>query len=235
MRCGWASRYCGAADFHQRRRTCGNTLHDRSGRDALSDQSTLLELDMLPRHLVIIGGGYVGLEFGQIFRRFGSQVTIIDRTSRLIGHEDEDVSREVQAILERDGIQVRLNATCIELMRHGEEVGVRVDCAEGEAEVSGSHLLLAMGRTPNTADLGLEKPGSHTMLVDISSSTINCVPMLRASGHWVIATDGEDLRTPPTTTSRSSPPTCWTTRRAASQTGSGPTISMLILHSGDAE
>jgi pyruvate/2-oxoglutarate dehydrogenase complex dihydrolipoamide dehydrogenase (E3) component len=121
--------------------------------------STLLDLEILPRHLVIIGGGYVGLEFGQIFRRFGSEVTIIDRTSRLIGHEDEDVSMEVQTILERDGIQVRLNATCIELTTHGEEVGARVDCAEGAVEVSGSHLLLAMGRTPNTADLGLEKAG----------------------------------------------------------------------------
>jgi pyruvate/2-oxoglutarate dehydrogenase complex dihydrolipoamide dehydrogenase (E3) component len=119
--------------------------------------STLL--DILPRHLVIVGGGYVGLEFGQIFRRLGSEVTIIDRTSRLVAHEDEDVSMEVQAILEREGIQVRLNATCIELMSHGEEVGARVNCAEGAPEVSGSHLLLAMGRTPNTADLGLDKAG----------------------------------------------------------------------------
>jgi pyruvate/2-oxoglutarate dehydrogenase complex dihydrolipoamide dehydrogenase (E3) component len=121
--------------------------------------STLLDLETLPRHLVIVGGGYVGLEFGQIFRRLGSEVTIIDRTSRLIAHEDEDVSTEVQAILEREGIQVRLNATCIELMRHGEEVAVRVDCTEGAPEVTGSHLLLAMGRTSNTDDLGLDKAG----------------------------------------------------------------------------
>ncbi|MGH9642865.1 MAG: FAD-containing oxidoreductase, partial [Terriglobales bacterium] len=121
--------------------------------------STLLDLDTLPRHLVIVGGGYVGLEFGQIFRRFGSEVTIIDKGSRLIANEDEDVSKEVQAILEREGIQVRLNATCIELMRHGEEVAVRVDCTEGAPEVRGSHLLLAMGRTPNTGDLDLEKAG----------------------------------------------------------------------------
>jgi pyruvate/2-oxoglutarate dehydrogenase complex dihydrolipoamide dehydrogenase (E3) component len=121
--------------------------------------STLLDLDILPRHLVIVGGGYVGLEFGQIFRRFGSEVTIIEKASRLIAHEDEDVSTEVQAILEREGVQVRLNATCLELMSHGEEVGVQVDCTEGVPEVSGSHLLLAMGRTPNTDDLGLEKAG----------------------------------------------------------------------------
>jgi pyruvate/2-oxoglutarate dehydrogenase complex dihydrolipoamide dehydrogenase (E3) component len=121
--------------------------------------STLLDLEILPRHLVIVGGGYVGLEFGQIFRRFGSEVTIIDKTSRLIAHEDEDVSMEVRAILEREGIQVRLNATCIELVGQGEEVGVRVDCVQGAPEVKGSHLLLAMGRTPNTGDLGLEKAG----------------------------------------------------------------------------
>jgi len=122
--------------------------------------STLLDLDVLPRHLIIVGGGYVGLEFGQIFRRFGSDVTIIERASRLIAHEDEDVSAEVRAILEREGVEVRLNATCIELARLGdEEVGVRLDCTEGTPEVSGSHLLLAMGRTQNTDDLGLEKSG----------------------------------------------------------------------------
>jgi pyruvate/2-oxoglutarate dehydrogenase complex dihydrolipoamide dehydrogenase (E3) component len=122
--------------------------------------STLLDLDVLPRHLVIVGGGYVGLEFGQIFRRFGSDVTIIEKAPRLIAHEDEDVSADVQAILEREGVEVRLNATCIALTRHGgEELGVHLDCAEGVSEVSGSHLLLAMGRTPNTDDLGLEKSG----------------------------------------------------------------------------
>jgi pyruvate/2-oxoglutarate dehydrogenase complex dihydrolipoamide dehydrogenase (E3) component len=122
--------------------------------------STLLDLDVLPRHLAIVGGGYVGLEFGQIFRRFGSEVTIIEKASRLIAHEDEDVSAEVRAILEREGVQVRLNATCIELTKLGAgEVGVRLDCNEGMPEVSGSHLLLAMGRTPNSDDLGLEKSG----------------------------------------------------------------------------
>ena len=122
--------------------------------------STLLDLDVLPRHLMIVGGGYVGLEFGQIFRRFGSEVTIIERASRLIAHEDEDVSAEVKAILEREGVKVRLNASCIGLTRRGdEEIDVRVDCSEGTPEVSGSHLLLAMGRAPNTDDLGLENSG----------------------------------------------------------------------------
>jgi pyruvate/2-oxoglutarate dehydrogenase complex dihydrolipoamide dehydrogenase (E3) component len=122
--------------------------------------STLLDLDVLPKHLLIVGGGYIGLEFGQIFRRFGSEVTIVEKASRLIGHEDEDVSTEVQAILEREGIQVRLNAKCIELTKVGDkEVGVRLDCKGGAPEIVGSHLLLAMGRRPNTDDLGLEKAG----------------------------------------------------------------------------
>jgi len=121
--------------------------------------STLLDLDVLPQHLVVVGGGYVGLEFGQIFRRFGSEVTIIEKSSRLVGHEDEDVSKEVQAILEREGIHVRTNAACIALAKHAEGVGVRMDCREGAPEIRGSHLLLAMGRTPNTSDLGLEKAG----------------------------------------------------------------------------
>jgi pyruvate/2-oxoglutarate dehydrogenase complex dihydrolipoamide dehydrogenase (E3) component len=121
--------------------------------------STLLDLDTLPAHLVIVGGGYVGLEFGQIFRRFGSEVTIVEKASRLIDHEDEDVSSAVQDILEREGIQLRLNATCIALSRGESGITARVDCTEGHPEVTGSHLLLAMGRILNTDDLGLEKAG----------------------------------------------------------------------------
>jgi len=121
--------------------------------------STLLDLEALPQHLVIVGGGAVGLEFAQIFRRFGSDVTVIEKSPRFMHQEDEDVSKEIQAILEREGIHVRLNAHCIALMKHGEEVGVRVDCSEGAPEARGSHILLAMGRTPNTSDLGLEKAG----------------------------------------------------------------------------
>jgi pyruvate/2-oxoglutarate dehydrogenase complex dihydrolipoamide dehydrogenase (E3) component len=122
--------------------------------------SSLLDLDILPRHLIIVGGGYVGLEFGQIFRRFGSEVTIVEKSARLVSHEDEDISTEVQAILEREGIHVRLNAACIELKKLKDgEVGVHLDCTAGTPDVSGSHLLLAMGRTPNTDDLGLEKAG----------------------------------------------------------------------------
>lgn len=121
--------------------------------------STLLDLDTLPRSLVIVGGGYVGLEFGQIFRRFGSEVTVIEKASRLIPREDEDVSSAVREILEREGIQFRLNASCIALSNGKAGIAARVDCIEGAHEVTGSHLLLAMGRIPNTDDLGLETAG----------------------------------------------------------------------------
>ena len=144
--------------------------------------STLLDLEILPRHLIIVGGGYVGLEFGQIFRRFGSEVTIIEKASRLIAHEDEDVLTEVQAILEREGIQVLLNATCLELIRHGGEVGVRVDCSEGAPEVGGSHLLLAMGRTPIPGTSGWKKLEWPAMPMETSWWTINCAPVYPASG-----------------------------------------------------
>ena len=121
--------------------------------------SSVLELDEVPKHLLIVGGSYVGLEFGQIFRRFGSEVTIIEMGPRLVQHEDEDVSDAIRAILEREGIRVRLNATCIGFEADGEGIRARVDCTSDEREVSGSHLLLAVGRRPNTDDLDLERAG----------------------------------------------------------------------------
>jgi pyruvate/2-oxoglutarate dehydrogenase complex dihydrolipoamide dehydrogenase (E3) component len=117
--------------------------------------SSIMDVDFLPRHLVIIGGGYIGLEFAQMYRRFGSGVTIVETGSHLAGHEDEDVSNAIREILEREGIDVRLNATCIGFSRRGEDVVAHVDCAVGDPEVSGSHVLLAVGRRPNTDDLGL--------------------------------------------------------------------------------
>jgi pyruvate/2-oxoglutarate dehydrogenase complex dihydrolipoamide dehydrogenase (E3) component len=121
--------------------------------------STLLDLDILLRHLVIVGGGYVGLEFGQIFRRFGSEVTIIEKASRLIAHEDEDVSTEVQAILEP---RARGHSRAAQRNVHRVDESRRRSrrargLHDGALEVRGSHLLLAMGRTPNIGDLGLEK------------------------------------------------------------------------------
>jgi pyruvate/2-oxoglutarate dehydrogenase complex dihydrolipoamide dehydrogenase (E3) component len=119
----------------------------------------LLELDTLPRHLVIVGGSYIGLEFAQIFRRFGSEVTIVEKTSRLIHREDEDVSANIKEILEKEGIKIRLNAECIHLATHGDVIAVGVNCEEDASASIGSHVLLAVGRVPNTDDLGLDKAG----------------------------------------------------------------------------
>jgi pyruvate/2-oxoglutarate dehydrogenase complex dihydrolipoamide dehydrogenase (E3) component len=121
--------------------------------------TSILELDMLPKHLVIVGGSYIGLEFAQMYRRFGSEVTIVEKGPRLIQREDDDVSDAIKGILENEGIKIRLNAECIRFAPHGEDIAVGVDCASGDPEVVGSHVLLAVGRTPNTHDLGLDKAG----------------------------------------------------------------------------
>jgi pyruvate/2-oxoglutarate dehydrogenase complex dihydrolipoamide dehydrogenase (E3) component len=121
--------------------------------------SSMMGVDFLPRHLIVIGGSYVGLEFGQMFRRFGSEVTIVEKGPRLIGREDEDVSSAVQGILENEGIRIRVNAECISFEKRGEEIAARVDCQSGDAAVVGSHVLLAIGRRPNTDDLGLDNAG----------------------------------------------------------------------------
>ena len=121
--------------------------------------SSMMEVDFLPRHLAIVGGSYVSLEFAQMYRRFGSEVTIIEKGPRLAGREDEDVSDSVKDILEKEGVSVRLNAECMSVAKEGEEIVVRVACAEGSPAVRASHLLMAVGRRPNTDDLGLEKAG----------------------------------------------------------------------------
>ncbi len=123
------------------------------------DNVGILELETLPRHLIVVGGSYVGLEFGQIFRRFGSEVTIIEKSSRLVSREDEDVSASIKAFLEKEGIKVRLNAECIHLHSHGDDVAVGVNCEDDNSDSIGSHVLLAVGRRPNTDDLGLESAG----------------------------------------------------------------------------
>ena len=121
--------------------------------------SSMMNIDFLPGHLIIVGGSYIGLEFGQMFRRFGSEVTIIEMGPRLIHREDEDVSRAIQEIVEREGVNFRLNAKCIGFSRRREEIIAQVDCTSSATEVTGTHLLLAVGRRPNTDDLGLEKAG----------------------------------------------------------------------------
>lgn len=119
----------------------------------------IVALDRVPRHLVVIGGSYIGLEFAQMYRRFGSQVTVVERMDRLIAREDADVSQAVRDILEAEGISIRTGADCIGFARSGEDVEVSVDCAEGAQPIIASHVLMAVGRRPNTDDLGLETAG----------------------------------------------------------------------------
>jgi pyruvate/2-oxoglutarate dehydrogenase complex dihydrolipoamide dehydrogenase (E3) component len=121
--------------------------------------SSLLQLQILPRHLVIVGGSYVGLEFAQIYRRFGSEVTVVEMADRLVKREDPEVSAGAQEILEAEGIQIRLDAECVRFAASGQDVRVYVNCRDGEPEILGSHVLLAVGRRPNTDDLGLETAG----------------------------------------------------------------------------
>src|SRR5260370_13426005 len=114
----------------------------------------------LPWRVLVVGGGYIGREFGQMYGRFGSEVELVEKSSRLIPNEDEDVSAAVKDILEREGIDIRLNAECIRFAKRGEEIIAGVNCADGAPEVTGSHLLLAVGRRPNTADLRLAQAGA---------------------------------------------------------------------------
>ncbi len=124
--------------------------------------SSIMQVDFLPSHLIIIGGSYIGLEFAQMYRRFGSRVTLVEQGPRLIAREDEDISEAVQDILTREGIELRLNAECIGVEKRGDGVVVTAECESGSPEIVGSHLLLAVGRKPNTDDLGLDAAGIAT-------------------------------------------------------------------------
>ena len=124
--------------------------------------TSILKLDAVPRHLVVIGGSYIGLEFAQMYRRFGAEVTVVEMGPRLVAREDEDVSQAIEAFLAEEGITVRTSATCIGFRPHPGGVAVDIDCTSGEPFAVGSHVLLAVGRRPNTDDLGLDKAGVAT-------------------------------------------------------------------------
>ena len=123
---------------------------------------SMMAVDFVPEHLLIIGGSYIGLEFGQMFRRFGSRVTVVEMGPRLVKREDEDVSAEIARFLRDEGIEVRLNAECLSVQAEPGGLSVGLDCTEGAPRERGTHLLLAVGRVPNTDDLGLEAAGIRT-------------------------------------------------------------------------
>ena len=121
--------------------------------------SSMMQLDFRPPHLVIVGGSYIGLEFAQMYRRFGSEVTVVERAPKLLPREDDDVAAEVRAIVERQGVKIRTDAECMELKKKGQRIVVGLHCKGGKPVAEGSHVLLAVGRTPNTSDLGLREAG----------------------------------------------------------------------------
>jgi len=148
------------------------------------NNSSLLALDRLPAHLVVVGGSYVGLEFAQMYRRFGAQVTVVERQPRLIATEDDEISQAIREILEAEGIGVRTSAECIGLAPHNTGAAVSLECADGPPEIIGSDVLLAVGRRPNTDDLSLEHAGVATdergyVRVDDSLATT-------VSGIWAL-------------------------------------------------
>ncbi|CAN5147652.1 FAD-containing oxidoreductase [soil metagenome] len=121
--------------------------------------TTMLQLARVPKHLVVIGGSYIGLEFAQMYRRFGAEVTVVEKGARLVSREDENISEAIRDILLAEGIHIRTSAECITFHPHPDGVGVGVDCADGDPEIIGSDVLLAVGRRPNTDDLALDKAG----------------------------------------------------------------------------
>jgi len=123
---------------------------------------SIMDVDFLPEHLVIVGGSYIGLEFGQMYRRFGSRVTIVEMAPRIIAREDEDVSQAVREALEAEGIEMRTGAECLSAAKDGKGIALGLECKDGAPRVAGSHLLLAVGRVPNTDDLGLDAAGIET-------------------------------------------------------------------------
>ncbi len=126
------------------------------------DNTDMVRLDSLPDHLVVVGGSYIGLEFAQMYARFGARVTVVERMERLVSREDPEISDAIREILEVEGIAIRTGADCIGFKPHPDGVAVSVDCTSGDPEVIGSHLLLAVGRRPNTDDLGLDAAGVAT-------------------------------------------------------------------------
>jgi pyruvate/2-oxoglutarate dehydrogenase complex dihydrolipoamide dehydrogenase (E3) component len=146
--------------------------------------SSMMNVDFLPAHLIVLGGSYVGLEFAQLYRRFGSEVTVIEPAPRLVSREDEDVSRAIADILEAEDIDIRVNSKAVGVKKQGTGIAVTIETAGTRSQVDGSHLLLAVGRRPNTDDLGLE----HAGVVTDARGYIEVDDQLRTSvpGIWAL-------------------------------------------------
>jgi pyruvate/2-oxoglutarate dehydrogenase complex dihydrolipoamide dehydrogenase (E3) component len=126
------------------------------------DNVSVMQLDAVPEHLVIVGGSYIGLEFAQVMRRLGAAVTVVERSPRLLPREDEDVAEGIRAILQAEGIRIELGAECLSLSRQGSQIAIGAECATDMPPIAGSHVLLAVGRRPNTDGIGLDVAGIAT-------------------------------------------------------------------------
>ncbi len=145
----------------------------------------MMDIDFLPEHLIVIGGSYVGLEFAQMYRRFGSRVTVVEMAPRLIAREDAEICTAIQTILEGEGIAFRLNAQCLNVDRRDSGIVVHVSCEEEPRDIAGSHVLLAVGREPNTHDLGLDRAGVTTNArgyIDVDDALRTSAPGIWALG-----------------------------------------------------
>jgi pyruvate/2-oxoglutarate dehydrogenase complex dihydrolipoamide dehydrogenase (E3) component len=152
---------------------------------ATLDSSSIMELDTVPEHLIVLGGGYIGLEFGQMFRRFGSQVTIVQRGAQLLAREDHDIAEAVAAIMREDGITVLLEAEVLSATMAGEAIELTVRTTTGEQTLRGSHLLNAAGRTPNSDKLNLTAAGVRTLkggFIEVNDRLVTSNPRIYALG-----------------------------------------------------
>ena len=165
----------------------GRALHpDLPGIDSVPtlDNASIMALDRVPEHLVIVGGSYIGLEFAQMMRRFGAEVTVVERSPRLLPREDDDVSDGIRAILENEGVRFALASECISLSRDGERIVVGATCESKQPPIVGSHVLLAVGRQPNTDGLGLEAAGIQTDARGFITVDDQC--RTSAEGVWAV-------------------------------------------------
>ena len=148
------------------------------------DNASIMELDQVPEHLVIVGGSYIGLEFAQMMRRFGARVTVIERAERLLLREDDDISAGIRAILEAEGVTIQLGAECLSLSRKDSQIAVGARCATDTPAILGSHVLLAAGRRPNTDGLGLALAGVKTD--ERGYIVVNDQCQTSAEGVWAV-------------------------------------------------
>jgi pyruvate/2-oxoglutarate dehydrogenase complex dihydrolipoamide dehydrogenase (E3) component len=190
-----------------------------------------LELDYLPPHLIVLGGGYIGLELAQAYHRFGSRVTIIQSGPQLMSREDPDVADEMQRILSDEGIQILVAAEPLNVHgQTGKEVSVTVHTTSGEQKIEGSDILVAAGRIPNTAGIGLEKAGVELMIVATFASMNGWRRLRPVSGRWGNPPVAYSSHTYPWTTFESSG-IIWLEGSAARAIGWSHTACSRTLHS----